>query len=108
MDRRAPVGYSLWGCKKLDTTEQLTRIHMFLIVNFFFLLGCGDRGGCDACYNLPALLLLAVIIGLSLAHLPEWAVVLASFAVLALYILILYLRRRKVESRFTLTITPNF
>ena len=58
MDRRAPVGYSLWGCKKLDTTEQLTRIHMFLIVNFFFLLGCGDRGGCDACYNLPALLLL--------------------------------------------------
>lgn len=58
-------------------------------------------------YVLPALLLLAVIIGLSLAHLPEWAVVLASFAVLALYILILYLRRRKVEAHFTLTITPN-
>ena len=58
MDRRAPVGYSPWGCKKLDTTEQLTRTHMFLIVNFFFLLGCGDRVGCDACYNFPALLLL--------------------------------------------------
>ena len=27
MDRRAPVGYSPWGCKKLDTTEQLTHTH---------------------------------------------------------------------------------
>lgn len=58
-------------------------------------------------YVLPALLMLAVIIGLSLAHLPEWAVVLAAFAILGLYILLLYLRRRKVESRFTLTITHN-
>lgn len=58
-------------------------------------------------YVLPALLMLAVIIGLSLAHLPEWAVVLGGFAVLGLYILILYLRRKKVESRFTLTITHN-
>ena len=53
-------------------------------------------------YVLPAVLMLAVIIGLSLAHMPEWVVVLAAFAVLGLYILILYLRRRKVESRFTL------
>ena len=57
-------------------------------------------------YVLPALLLLAVIIGLSLAHLPEWAVILTAFATLGLYILILYLRRRKVERHFTLTITP--
>lgn len=58
-------------------------------------------------YLLPALLLLAVIIGLSLARLPEWAVVVSAFAVLALYILLLYLRRRKVERHFTLTVTPH-
>ena len=58
-------------------------------------------------YVLPALLILAVIIGLSMAHLPEWVVVVAAFAVLALYILVLYLRRRKVESHFTLTLTPK-
>ena len=57
-------------------------------------------------YVLPALLMLAAIVGLSLAHLPEWAVVLAAFAVLGLYVLVLYLRRRKVESRFTLNVTP--
>lgn len=58
-------------------------------------------------YVLPALLILAAIISLSLAHVPEWAVVLAAFAVLGLYILVLYLRRHNVESRFTLTITHN-
>ena len=58
-------------------------------------------------YVLPALLMLAVIIGLSLAHVPEWAVVLGGFAVLGLYILVLYLRRRKVEKRFALTITKH-
>lgn len=58
-------------------------------------------------YVLPALLMLAVIIGLSVAHLPEWAVVLSAFAVLGLYVLVLYLVRRRVESRFTLTLTPN-
>ena len=57
-------------------------------------------------YVLPALLLLAVIVGLSLAHLPEWLVVLGAFATLALYVLVLFLRRRKVESHFTLTISP--
>lgn len=56
-------------------------------------------------YVLPALLMLATIVGLSLAHAPEWAVVLAAFAVLGLYVLVLYLRRRKVERRFTLTLT---
>lgn len=56
-------------------------------------------------YVLPAVLMLAAIIGLSLVRLPECAVVLAAFAVLALYVLVLYLRRRKVESHFTLTLT---
>ena len=58
-------------------------------------------------YVLPALLLIAVIVTLSLLHLPEWAVVLSAFATLGLYILALYLRRRKVENRFTLTITHS-
>ncbi|MBP5527485.1 MAG: SoxR reducing system RseC family protein [Bacteroidales bacterium] len=58
-------------------------------------------------YVLPALLMLAVIITLSLLHLPEWMVVASAFAVLGLYILILYLRRRKVESHFTLTLTTK-
>lgn len=58
-------------------------------------------------YVLPALLLIATIITLSLLHLPEWAVVLSSFAVLGIYILVLYLRRKKVERHFTLTITHN-
>ena len=58
-------------------------------------------------YVLPALLMLVVIITLSLLHLPEWVVVVSAFAVLGLYILVLYLRRRKVDSHFTLTITPN-
>lgn len=58
-------------------------------------------------YVLPALLLIAVIVTLSLLHLPEWCVVLSAFATLGLYILALYLRRRKVENRFTLTITHS-
>lgn len=58
-------------------------------------------------YVLPAIMMLAVIIGLSIARMPEWVVVLAAFAVLGFYILFLYLRRRKVESRFTLTISHN-
>ena len=58
-------------------------------------------------YVLPALLMLAAIAGLSLARLPEWAVVLSAFSVLGLYVLILYHRRRKVENHFTLTITKH-
>ena len=57
-------------------------------------------------YVLPAILMLAVIIGLSLAHQPEWLVVVSAFVILAVYLLILYLRRRKVESHFTLTLNP--
>lgn len=56
-------------------------------------------------YLLPALLILAVVIALSLAALPEWAVILASFAVLALYILLLYFRRKKINSTFTLSLS---
>ena len=56
-------------------------------------------------YILPALLLLAVIITLSLAQLPEPLVILAAFLSLALYILLLILRRRKLNNKFTLTIT---
>ena len=58
-------------------------------------------------YLLPAILLIAVAVGLSLAGLSEPLVIVLSFAVLALYILILYLFRHKLDSKFTLTITPN-
>ena len=31
--QRGLVGYSLWGCKELDTTKQLTHIHIYLLYN---------------------------------------------------------------------------
>jgi sigma-E factor negative regulatory protein RseC len=55
-------------------------------------------------YLLPALILIAAAVGLSLTGLPEWAVILSVFAFLGIYILVLYLSRKKIESRFTLTI----
>ena len=55
---------------------------------------------------LPALLLLADIIVLSLLHLPEWLVVLSAFAVLGLYIAVLYSYRKRIENKFTLTVEP--
>lgn len=58
-------------------------------------------------YLLPAILLIAVIVGLSLTHIPEGIVALAAFAALGLYILVLYLLRHKIDSRFTLTLTAN-
>ena len=58
-------------------------------------------------YLLPALLMLAVIVSLSIAGLPEWAVVLAAFATLGLYVVALYYTRRRVENKFTLTIAHN-
>lgn len=58
-------------------------------------------------YILPAVLLLAVIVGLSLAGLPEWAVILLSLAALGLYILFLALFRQRIDNHFTLSITPN-
>lgn len=58
-------------------------------------------------YVLPALLIIAVIVALSLTGWPEWAVVLAAFATLGIYVAVLYLCRRKVEKNFTLTVTHN-
>ena len=57
-------------------------------------------------YVLPALLLLAAVVGFSLASLSEPAVILLSLAVLAVYILILFLLRKKLDSKFTLTVSP--
>ena len=56
-------------------------------------------------YVLPAILLIAVIVGLSLTGLSELLVVLFTFATLGLYILILYLFRKKLDSKFTLTVS---
>ena len=53
-------------------------------------------------YVLPAILLIAVAVALSLAALPEPLVILLTFAPLGLYLLVLYLFREKLDSRFTL------
>lgn len=58
-------------------------------------------------YLLPAILLIAVIAVLTIAHVPEGLVALAALACLGLYILVLYIARRRIDSHFTLTITPN-
>ncbi len=58
-------------------------------------------------YLLPALLLVAVVLTASLAGLSEPLVILLTFATLALYILLLYLLRHKLDSRFTLTVTKQ-
>lgn len=57
-------------------------------------------------YLLPALLLLAVAIGGTLIGMPEWGVALAAIGTLLLYVGILYLRRRHIEHRFTLSLSP--
>jgi sigma-E factor negative regulatory protein RseC len=57
-------------------------------------------------YVLPAVLLLGAVVGFTLAELPEPTVILLSLAILGLYILILYLFRKKLDSRFTLKISP--
>ncbi len=56
-------------------------------------------------YVLPAVCMLAAIIGLSAAGAAEWVVAVVALAVLAIYVVILYLYRTKVEKHFTLTIT---
>ena len=55
-------------------------------------------------YVLPALLLLGVAVGLSLAGLGEGAVIAATFGTLALYILLLVLLRNRIDNQFTLTL----
>ena len=57
-------------------------------------------------YVVPAVLLLGAVVGFTLAELPEPIVILLSLAVLAVYILILFLLRKKLDSKFTLTVSP--
>ena len=56
-------------------------------------------------YVLPALLMLGLIVGLSLAGVKEIVVILSAFLLLALYVAALYLFRGRVGSRFTLTVS---
>ena len=56
-------------------------------------------------YVIPALLLLGAVVGFSLASLSEPLVILLSLAILALYILILFFFRKKLDSKFTLTVS---
>ena len=58
-------------------------------------------------YILPALLLIALVVGLSLAELRELTVILLSLASMLLYLLLLVLFRKHIDSRFPLSITPN-
>lgn len=57
-------------------------------------------------YVVPAVLLMGAVVGFTLAELPEPAVILLSLAVLSVYILILFLLRKKLDSQFTLTVSP--
>lgn len=58
-------------------------------------------------YILPALLIIAAVVGCSLASLPEWVVVVVAFIVLGIYIAALSIFRHKIDKHFTLTITHN-
>ncbi len=58
-------------------------------------------------YLLPAILLIAAVVAFSFAGFSEPIVILFSLLTLALYILLLYILRKKLDSRFTLTITHN-
>ena len=55
-------------------------------------------------YVLPAVLMLAAIVAMSVAGAPEWAVAAVALAVLGLFVGALYLLRSKVGRHFTLTI----
>lgn len=57
-------------------------------------------------YVVPAVLLMGAVVGFTLAELPEPIVILLSLSVLAVYILILFLLRKKLDSQFTLTVSP--
>ena len=58
-------------------------------------------------YLLPALLLLGVIVGFSVAGFPEGVVALSALLALALYVGLLFLLRHSIEGRFTLTVSHN-
>ncbi len=57
-------------------------------------------------YVLPAVLLLTAVVGFSLLKFPESLVILLSLAVIGLYTLLLFLLRQKLDSQFTLIVTP--
>ena len=58
-------------------------------------------------YLLPAILLITVVVAFSLAGFSEPLVILFSLFTLGLYILLLYILRKKLDSKCTLTITHN-
>lgn len=55
-------------------------------------------------YVLPAVLMLAAIVGMSAAGAAEWAVAAVALAVLALYVATLWFLRRRIDNRFVLRI----
>ena len=59
-------------------------------------------------YIVPTLLFLATfLVTLCALHLSDGWVALITLAVVALYALLLYLRRQHIQQRFTMTLTPN-
>ena len=56
---------------------------------------------------LPALLRLGAAVGFSLAGLSEPLVILLTLSVLALYTLVLFLLRRRLDGRFTLRVSKQ-
>ena len=56
-------------------------------------------------YVLPAVLMLAAIVAMSVTGAPEWAVAAVALGVLGLYVGGLYLLRRRVGRRFTLAVS---
>ena len=55
-------------------------------------------------YVLPAILVLVAVVAFSLASLPEPLVILLSLGTIALYVIVLFLLRKKLDSRFTLEV----
>lgn len=58
-------------------------------------------------YVLPALIMLAVILGLSYMGAAEWVVALAALAILGAYVAILYFLRSRLERKFNISISPK-
>lgn len=58
-------------------------------------------------YVLPAILVLVAVVAFSLASLPEPLVILLSLGTIALYVIVLFLLRKKLDSKFTLTLSPT-
>lgn len=55
-------------------------------------------------YVLPAILVLVAVVAFSLASFPEPLVILLSLGTIALYVIVLFLLRKKLDSRFTLEV----